>query len=1412
MPHTTSTGQHHGASMRSGSGQIRKELFGDSSQNVQEDPIVDTAYSSFPPLPATVQRIEPLLVSPASAPLDPVAPTLHVPDEDPPAFEVPNPLPRSNAWTTRSLLAINKFRRADNPYMESVDPDWGKSIPDLELQNVLEELSKINQDEDLEGAKHISWTEDDTITTKIRLAQLRSAAVIANTPESTHTRDEFERWLQSNLVARIRMEIIQLRVLGRHLFLLVLKDQKQRDRLLGVSDLSFEGFPVIFSPWTIDYNPRKANVRRIATWVELPNIDPVLEHLGNRMLSELGQPTFRTITKGVNCYTNMRGCVMMEEGSDRPTKLVFDLPWGGVATQEVKYQDVPNLCFKCKRPGHQARQCQFQNLPAPAPGLGGNRNRPEKDPVRPEHSGIKVPSDLPSSSVKEDGFIPVQRHKGKRPVTGAKSPPVHTPRSNLYAVLEVDPEGSGIPIQDLPSGVSPSPATSNHSSSQNFHTKQLAVVEASIVKDPPVDVQGGMLQLLGTWAEITDEDNNMVEASSRGIKGRPQAGDSDTPERGNTSKRRQTEQQHNISLLPRLQMAGFITQDASEGNESPLPTAEGVIPLDPDPGDGTQEYYLPASGEGSRILNLEEDRALGPTLFVENPLGNVGAQINLSSWNVQGLGNARKFKKVKEWTDKIDFSSTILALQETKQGGWKLQRKLQQILPGGQFLSATSSKGKARSILILHSSMKITSWGTCPKGYAVWAKLKVAEKELGIVGLHAPNKRKLRIDTWKWLTNHIQSGNWAVLGDFNQVDKLRDSVGPSPRIHGKEERIWRSLVFQRDMVDCFTAATVRAGPRFTRQARSGRRLDRSRLDRVYLTENAIWIDRILKVQHFGSQTAADHIPITACLQLDPNPALSQDEKKLNYFKLNAACLKRPGFKEECKRLWEDHPEDCSDPRKRWSQGWSRIKSFCKAQQKAKIEEDEIRFLQQQVNRRRTHLPADCSEEEIQDLTTLEDELRALENQEANLWVQRSKSKWLSQGEAPSAYFFSLTKNNFSRDRITGLHGKNGEFSHFQQDILQTIHEFYSELFDANPESLEGRLARQRIEDNVLTLRMAEEWSKLSVSREGSDKVVRWPLYCLFLAPSPLCGFSDGRKMQVDSKGFNFRVTSQFADNTSLFIKATAQDFQCARKVIELFEKASGASLNVQKSLIMALGAGRSGSGSWLRNSGCEVADIRRRFKYLGVCSGKEIAEKIAESIEKRLKSWVNRYLTFTSRLLLIKHVRTAIPSHHLMSVGLDRKGLLRINRSVRQFLWGSAETGKAKTSLISWDRLHNPKEKGGLGWSSLQARMTSFLSYNALRLLQSDKEPTNWMKLAHSIIQLHFSRGPKKHWSIQEIMLLSDGIRITKAPVLTRILSAWFLVKKALTLADGCVEIPSTAHTTSWRLSFLSRLTVYHTT
>ncbi|KAL3686194.1 hypothetical protein R1sor_004216 [Riccia sorocarpa] len=174
----------------------------------------------------------------------------------------------------------------------------------------------------------------------------------------------------------------------------------------------------------------------------------------------------------------------------------------------------------------------------------------------------------------------------------------------------------------------------------------------------------------------------------------------------------------------------------------------------------------------------------------------------------------------------------------------------------------------------------------------------------------------------------------------------------------------------------------------------------------------------------------------------------------------------------------------------------------------------------------------------------------------------------------------------------------------------------------------------------------------------------------------------------------------FADDTGVCLGEKQEYFEELLRILGKYEQASGAKINIQKSMVMPLGGGT--VPDWVRQIGCEIAEGGRIFKYLGIPTGVQLtgSEGIAEALRrmnKRILQWENFYLPWAARLVLIKHVLTQIPSYILLAVGCSKKDANLLERCCRQFLWGINDQGKLKKSLIAWKRLVRPKAQGGLG-------------------------------------------------------------------------------------------------------------------
>lgn len=81
------------------------------------------------------------------------------------------------------------------------------------------------------------------------------------------------------------------------------------------------------------------------------------------------------------------------------------------------------------------------------------------------------------------------------------------------------------------------------------------------------------------------------------------------------------------------------------------------------------------------------------------------------------------------------------------------------------------------------------------------------------------------------------------------VELWDDAVGNSTLIHGTEARVWNKLVDRFNLVDNYLCAGSRFGPHYTRQAMKGERLDQSRLDHIYSSEQKSWCMFVKNFSH-----------------------------------------------------------------------------------------------------------------------------------------------------------------------------------------------------------------------------------------------------------------------------------------------------------------------------------------------------------------------------------------------------------------------------------------------------------------------------------------------------------------------------------------------------------------------------------
>ncbi|KAL3679575.1 hypothetical protein R1sor_022531 [Riccia sorocarpa] len=297
------------------------------------------------------------------------------------------------------------------------------------------------------------------------------------------------------------------------------------------------------------------------------------------------------------------------------------------------------------------------------------------------------------------------------------------------------------------------------------------------------------------------------------------------------------------------------------------------------------------------------------------------------------------------------------------------------------------------------------------------------------------------------------------------------------------------MAVEQGLVDFFCCAAQIEGPRFTRMAKRSGRYDCSRLDRMYLSRGADWIEHVHNITHHTSSALSDHGPVTMSVQVTGESGAKKPE---NYFKMNHFELADPGVMQPIKEAWANERVQVQDDRRRWARSWHRVKIVLQEVRKQREQKRRLEgSVAAEVAWRKSNLSTNPSEAEIEALADAEKRLKVRELEEARIWRVRNRERWLTEDDAPSRYFFVKLKARWSREKIEARQNREGDVIIDKQEVLDEIQEFYQSLFSAEEDSEERSTVRNEVVqliDKQLTREESAEISRVP-SKEEVHKVV-----------------------------------------------------------------------------------------------------------------------------------------------------------------------------------------------------------------------------------------------------------------------------------------------------------------------------------
>nr|GEY48750.1 RNA-directed DNA polymerase, eukaryota, reverse transcriptase zinc-binding domain protein [Tanacetum cinerariifolium] len=150
-----------------------------------------------------------------------------------------------------------------------------------------------------------------------------------------------------------------------------------------------------------------------------------------------------------------------------------------------------------------------------------------------------------------------------------------------------------------------------------------------------------------------------------------------------------------------------------------------------------------------------------------------------------------------------------------------------------------------------------------------------------------------------------------------------------------------------------------------------------------------------------------------------------------------------------------------------------------------------------------------------------------------------------------------------------------------------------------------------------------------------------------------------------------------------------------------------------------------------KDLGCQV--LKLPFSYLGSMVGGRMHrlhswDDAVDRVRNRLSKWKMKMLSSGGRLTLVKSVLGSMPIFH-MSLFKVPAGFLHKLESIRKHFFNGHEVSSMKISWVNLNKVVTPKEKGGLGVSSLYALNRGLLFKWVWRFL------TQWSSLWARVIK-----------------------------------------------------------------------------
>jgi len=210
---------------------------------------------------------------------------------------------------------------------------------------------------------------------------------------------------------------------------------------------------------------------------------------------------------------------------------------------------------------------------------------------------------------------------------------------------------------------------------------------------------------------------------------------------------------------------------------------------------------------------------------------------------------------------------------------------------------------------------------------------------------------------------------------------------------------------------------------------------------------------------------------------------------------------------------------------------------------------------------------------------------------------------------------------------------------------------------------------------------------------------------------------------------------QYADDTLILTKGDVPSMLALKQILDNFSTATGLCINFQKSTFVPMNVNDATAAQMATVLGCTLSSFPQTYLGLPLSPHKlrpSDFQPLISSFDRYLAGWKARLLSTGGRIVLVNAVLGSLPIYFMSSTLLPKTVRDQLEARRCAFFWTGEDKCTGAKCLVSWERVCQSRDAGGLGIKNMEDMNHCLLMRFVHKLHEAEPLPWKRWFLSHA--------------------------------------------------------------------------------